>query len=295
MAGCDPYETGLPLSSTFPMTPLPVREAKDTPPPSVRYRPKADVKGNGESRPCSGTYRPRTIFALRPLPPLEGRMSQESSVVVFDFDLTLTRWDTADRFFRWLLRRDPWRCATVIAALPLLGPLLLLRSTRKWPIRFAVWVATLGRTSDDLSELAEEHIQSLPSGHVSVFLPAAVERLQAHVAGGDRVVIATGCVDGLARALLQRAGLGGIPLVASSLRPFLGGLVRDQHCFGSNKIPMLSARGFAPPWAVAYTDHQVDLPVLQLSAKRFLVSPKPKCLARIEQALATKVTVLAWR
>jgi phosphatidylglycerophosphatase C len=222
-------------------------------------------------------------------------MKQGSSVVVFDFDLTLTRWDTADRFFRWLLRRDPWRFALVLFALPALGPFLMAKSTRKWPIRFAVWVATLGRAPNVLSALAEEHIESLPLGHASVFLPAAVERLRAHVARGDQVVIATGCVEALAHALLRRAGLGHVPLVASTLRPFLGGLVRDQHCFGPNKIPMLAARGFAPPWAVAYTDHHADLPVLRLSAERYLVSPKPKCLARIEQALAIKATILAWR
>ena len=83
-------------------------------------------------------------------------MREEATVVVFDFDLTLTRWDTADRFFRWLLRRNPWRMALVIAALPVIGPLFAFRSTRRWPIRFAVWVATLGRSNHDLEALARE-------------------------------------------------------------------------------------------------------------------------------------------
>ena len=216
-------------------------------------------------------------------------------VVVFDFDLTLTRWDTADRYFRWLLRRDAWRSATVLVACPLLLPLFLTKTTRRWPIWFAVWVATLGRSQAALAALSEQHIQSLPKGHESVFLPAAVQRLRAHLDRGDRVVVATGCLEPLARALLQRAGLGDVPLVASTLRPFFGGLVRDEHCFGANKISMLSARGYAPPWAVAYTDHQADLPVLRHSAECFLVSPRPACRARIEQALGAKATVLAWR
>jgi phosphatidylglycerophosphatase C len=67
-------------------------------------------------------------------------------VVVFDFDLTLTYWDTADRFFRWLLRRNPWRLLVVAMALPVLGPLLPFRRTRRWLTWFAVWVATLGRS-----------------------------------------------------------------------------------------------------------------------------------------------------
>ena len=222
-------------------------------------------------------------------------MSAASSVVVFDFDLTLTRWDTADRFFRWLLRREPWRFALILAAFPLLGPLLLAKPTRRWPIRFAVWVATLGHSPKALPALVEEHIRSLAEGHESVFLPAAVERLRAHLDQGHTVVVATGSLQPLATALMVNAGLGGVPLVASTLRPFLGGLVRQRHCFGPNKIPMLTARGFAPPWAVAYTDHHADLPVLKLSAQRFLVSPKPECLARIKQALGGDATILAWR
>jgi len=220
---------------------------------------------------------------------------ENAPIVVFDFDLTLTRWDTADRFFRWLLRREPWRIAVIVVAFPVLGPMLLAKSTRRWPVWFAVWAATLGRSPDDLPALADEHIRSLPHGHASVLLPDAVRQLQAHVANGDRVVIATGCVQALAQTLLNHAGLDHVTLVASTVRPFLGGLVRDQHCFGPNKIPMLTARGFAPPWSIAYTDHHADIPVLALSAERFLISPKPECLARIEQALAGKQTVLAWR
>lgn len=124
--------------------------------------------------------------------------SEHARVIVFDFDLTLTRWDTASRFFKWLLRRDLWRLALVLLALPVLAPLLLVKVTRKWPIRYVVWVATLGRTNDALPALVEEHIQSLPMGHASVFLPDAVAQPQAHVEQGDQVVIATGCLQPLA-------------------------------------------------------------------------------------------------
>ena len=222
-------------------------------------------------------------------------MSEPARVVVFDFDLTLTRWDTADRFFRWLLRRNPWRMALVIASVPVLGPLLLPRATRKWPVRFAIWVATLGRSSRDLEGLVREHVEAVFAGAEPVFVEAGLERLRQHVADGHRVVIATGCLEVLARGLLRRAGHADVPLVASTLRPFLGGMASERHCFGENKIPMLSERGFAPPWAITYTDHHCDLPVLRLSRERYLVSPRPRCLERIEQALAGKAMVLAWR
>ena len=219
-----------------------------------------------------------------------------SPVVVFDFDLTLTHWDTAERFFRWSLRRSAWRLAILALALPVLGPLWLFRRTRRWPVWFAVWVATLGRSPGALAALVEAHVRAMCERDAPpVFVAAAVERVREHLARGDRVVVATGCFEALARALLDRAGLAQVDLVASSLRPCFGGLVRDQHCFGANKIPMLTARGFAPPWPMVYTDHQADLPILRHGAERFLVSPRPECLARIREELPEATTVLAWR
>lgn len=222
-------------------------------------------------------------------------MNKTSTTVVFDFDLTLTRWDTADRFFRWLIRRDKWRLGAALAALPILGPLYLVPFFRKWPIHFGVWIATLGRESADMSELAKEYIKSLPMDRDCVFRPAAVEQLQVHIEQGDRVVIATGCLEQLAHALLRYAGLDSVPVVASTLRPFLGGLTRDQHCFGDNKVSMLTARGFAPPWAVAYTDHRADLPLLRSSAERNLVNPTPKVQAHVEHELPNGCNILIWR
>lgn len=222
-------------------------------------------------------------------------MSKAFPIVVFDFDLTLTRWDTAERFFWWLLKRKPWRLALVLVAVPVLGPLFLFNVTRKWPIRFSVWVATLGRSAQDLSSLAQEHVEALFSSSEPVFLQAGLKQLQYHLEREHQVVIATGCLEPLAQKLLHRIGYGHVPLVASTLKPFLGGMVRHQHCFGVNKINMLTERGFAPPWAVAYTDHRSDLPVLERSEQWFLISPKADCISYIEHALAVKANVLAWR
>jgi phosphoserine phosphatase len=58
---------------------------------------------------------------------------------------------------------------------------------------------------------------------------------------------------------------------------------------------MLCSRGFAPPWAFTYTDHQCDLPVLKLSPERFLTNPKPEAVRSIQSALACEPTILTWR
>lgn len=222
-------------------------------------------------------------------------MKEQATSVVFDFDLTLTNWDTADHFFRWLLKRQPWRLAMVLALAPVLLPLFLLRSTRKWPVRVAVWVATLGRSHEALDVLVTAHVDEVFAGAAPVFLHEGLARLQSHIQQGHRVVIATGCLEVLARELLTRAGYGHVPLVGSSLKPRFWGLASNEHCFGPRKISMLASRGFAPPWSVSYTDHQCDLPVLKLSDQRFLVNPKPESVRLIERELACKASILAWR
>ncbi|HET7266599.1 MAG TPA: HAD family hydrolase [Oleiagrimonas sp.] len=222
-------------------------------------------------------------------------MTETTPVVVFDFDLTLTRWDMSDGFFRWLMRRNRWRRAVLLLSFPLTGWLLPLCRTRKHFIRFVIWLATLGHDRDALPELAEQYLRSLPEGHASALLPVALERVQWHLDQGHQVVVATGCLESLARALLTHAGFAHVPLVASTLRPFMGGLVSEQHCFARNKVRMLAARGFAPPWAAAYTDHHVDLPLLEQSDECYLVSPTPESLDRIRRILPVEATILAWR
>jgi phosphatidylglycerophosphatase C len=223
------------------------------------------------------------------------QMSTQAPIVVFDFDFTLTAWDTAMRFFRWLILRRVWRLVAVALALPILGILFLGKSTRKWPIRFAVWVATLGLTQWDLRVLARYHAKRLFADAEPVFFQDGLATLALHVEKGDSVVIATGCLEILAKELLVRVGFGHIALVGSTLRPFLGGMVPHQHCFGPKKVEMLTDRGFAPPWEMGYTDSMFDLPVLQHCRERHLVNAKAKCVRVIEQSLASKVIVLAWQ
>jgi phosphatidylglycerophosphatase C len=148
----------------------------------------------------------------------------------------------------------------VLIAIPLLGPLFFFTRTRKWPIRFGVWIATLGRSADTLEALVCEHVDEVFAAGESVFLRAGLERLRMHLDRGDVVVVATGTLEPLARELLKRAGLEYVPLVASTLRPFFGGMARDRHCFGRNKVVMLGERGFAPPYAMTYTDHHATCP-----------------------------------
>jgi phosphatidylglycerophosphatase C len=222
-------------------------------------------------------------------------MAADRVTVVFDFDHTLTSWDSSDRFFRWLLKRDWWRLALVVVALPVLGPLFLIRRTRWISVRFVVWASTLFLSHERIALLASEHVAAILASGQSLLLREGSSRLLQHLQEGHTVVVATGSLQLLARLYLDQCALGHVPLVGSSTRRFLGGMVVREHCFGDGKIPMLSERGYPPPWAVTYTDHECDLPVIGHSAQCFLVNPKPQAVRAITDSLKSTPTVLSWR
>jgi len=218
-----------------------------------------------------------------------------SRTIIFDFDNTLTSWDSSDRFFRWLLRRGLWRMACIIASVPLLAPLLLIKSTRNLPVRFAVWTATLGRSHDALSALAKIHVAEIVAQRQPLILQDAVRQLNQRLAQGYQVVVATGSLEVLAREFLDQSGLFHVPLVGSSLKPLLWGMVAHEHCYGPRKIPMLAQRGYPPPWIATYTDHECDLPMIEQSLECFLVNPRPQAVRIITERLSFAPVVLSWQ
>jgi phosphatidylglycerophosphatase C len=218
-------------------------------------------------------------------------MTSESPVVVFDLDLTLTNRDTASGFFSWLLKRQPWRLLLTLVAVPLLA-----FDRAKWvALRYMVWVATLGESEGRLQELLQVYVDEVLHAPFPMFRGDGLNRLAWHVAQGHRVVVATGCLEDLAKALLHRVGCGGVTVVGSTLQPYLGGMTGKHHCFGAMKISMLTQRGFPPPWAITYTDGELDLPVLRLCEQRFLVNPNSKSVRLIRQELEWEPVVLTWR
>ena len=212
------------------------------------------------------------------------------TVAVFDFDHTLTGRDSFGLLCRWLLRRQPWRYGAALCSLPLTGPMMGWRATRRPGVQFFVWLATLG--------LERESLDALIAAHLGEFRPplldAALARLARHVDDGHHVVVATGSLESLARAILAESGLGHVEVVGSSLRTGLGGLVADRHCHGERKIEMLTERGYPPPWDYVYSDSSADLPILRAARNAFLVDPRASCRSRVSAALGRELEVLRW-
>jgi phosphatidylglycerophosphatase C len=214
---------------------------------------------------------------------------------VFDFDLTLTPWDTAGRYFGWLLRRSPWKMLAGAPVALLLSPLAAFHRTRKGIIRGAVWWATFGYDHEQLRGLAKLHVAEVKAREGSFLRKDGRRQIASHQAQGHNVVIATGALEILVCEILNAEDIRQVSVVGSSMRRFLGGMVARQHCYGAPKITMLRERGFEPPWAFVYSDHEADLPLLRAGATQFVVNPKPGTAAQVLAELGSSACVVNWR
>ncbi|MCB1602242.1 MAG: haloacid dehalogenase-like hydrolase [Xanthomonadales bacterium] len=170
----------------------------------------------------------------------------------------------------------------------------MFRRTRKVPLRFGAWVATLGISHARLRVLAGAHLSEVLERGETFVRDDALARINHHLAEGHEVVVATGSLEVLAREILLAEGLSAVIVVGSSVRRYFGGMVVLEHCFGEHKIPMLAARGFVEPWDFVYSDHQADLPLLLRGKKRYLVNPQPSCASRLIAELGATATVVSW-
>lgn len=214
-------------------------------------------------------------------------------VAVFDLDLTITSWDTATRFFIWLIRRSSWKLTVALLTLPLLGPLFAFDRTRKLPSRFGAWLATFGVTHDRLASLAELHVEHVGVRGEKFVRQDAMTQLQYHLALGHEVVVATGCLEVLARVILVAEGLSEIVVIGTTVQRHCGGMVAREHCVGDRKVAMLADRGY-DAWDYAYSDHPSDLPMLRKGKRRFIVNPSSRNAPIMLAKLGASATVLSW-
>lgn len=213
-------------------------------------------------------------------------------VVVFDLDYTLIRCDSFAQFCRELLLARWWRLGLAVASLPVIAALMSRRTTRVHALSSLVWFATVGRDPAELDRLMDEYVDRHFAKSTTLrCLPAISALLEQH-RGDARVVVATGCTAALARRICDALGIQVALIVGSTLRPWRGGWVADQHCIGRNKVAMLLASGVGDAWDVAYTDSAADIPLLSRARHRVLVNPKPAHRTRIAGVLGPAFDVL---
>lgn len=221
-----------------------------------------------------------------PAPP-----SPPAGAVVFDLDKVLLGGDASTLFLRGRFRQSRGRTLALLLAAPVLLPAAAIPQVRPLAARVMTRLAIGGSPATDVDDIAEAFrsaLQVKPEAAIAEAI-ACVRRNQA---AGDRVVVATGCEETMARGFLTAIGLGDIDVVGSlgCFRP-----ARVRRAMGEGKVAMLAERGYPPPWSVAYSDAPSDLPLFVGAERPVLVNGDEKGAATIARTLGRRPETVTWR
>jgi phosphatidylglycerophosphatase C len=210
---------------------------------------------------------------------------------VFDLDKVLLGGDASTLFLAGRLRQAPRRALPLLLAAPLLLPGAAISATRPLAARLMTRIAVGGPAESDVEAVAEAYGRALvrkPAAAVA----EAIACVRRHQSDGERVVVATGCEETLARGFLAAIGLGDLDVVGSTgvLWP-----PRVRWAMGESKVTMLAERGYPPPWTAVYSDSPSDLPLFAGTSRPVLVNAHEKAARQVERTLGRRPETLTWR
>jgi HAD superfamily hydrolase (TIGR01490 family) len=194
------------------------------------------------------------------------------TLAIFDIDGTLVEGSTERRFWRYLLKRGHQGPRQVLAYavfwlryLPVFGRLTAKKNKAYLYMLDTARVRTLAA-----SFVAEEILPRLYG--------PAVQRLQRHLRRGDTVVLLSGTLEPIARALAAALQVEHVRATVCRERHgrYLGG-PPEVHPFGAAKLEIAALfaaeNGFALREASAYGDSRHDLDLLQAVGYPVAVMP----------------------
>lgn len=212
-------------------------------------------------------------------------------IVLFDFDGVLIHGDAFSLLVRHCYARAWWRRALVIGCAPLL--LLTAVFSRRRAIHGLIRFGLLGLNGETYRQSARRFAAELVR-RPGLFCREGLVTLRRHQAGGDRVLVVTGCEEHLVNGILEQLGLEGLEVLASQLRPGWMGMTTRRHNFSALKVESLAAAGIRGS-ARAYTDSFHDVPMLKLAEEAVVVNGSPQLCKKIEKALGRSIVRVVWR
>lgn len=214
-----------------------------------------------------------------------------TGTVVFDLDKVLLGGDASTLFLQGRFRQAPGRTLALVLAAPLLLPGSVVPQLRPLAARVMTRLAVGGSPDTDVDDVAAAYrcaLQVKPEAAIA----DAIACLRRHEAAGERVVIATGCEETMARGYLAAIGLGHLDVIGStgSYRP-----PRIRRAMGEGKVEMLTDRGYPPPWTAVYSDAASDLPLFAGTGRPVLVNADEKAAQRVARSLGRPPETVTWR
>jgi phosphatidylglycerophosphatase C len=208
--------------------------------------------------------------------------------VVFDLDKVLLGGDASTLFLRGLLRQRPGRAVPLLLAAPVLLVAAALPWLRPLGARLMTRLAVGGATGSDVEEVAAAY-RCVLTVQPEAAIADAVACVRAHQRAGERVVVATGCEETLARGFLAALGLGDLDVVGSQAS------VPARRAMGESKVTLLVERGYPPPWTAVYSDSPSDLPLFAGTPRPVLVNADEKAARQVARTLGRPPEARTWR
>jgi phosphatidylglycerophosphatase C len=213
-----------------------------------------------------------------------------TQTVVFDMDKVLLGGDASTLFLHGRLRQAPRRALPLLPAAPLLAVLAAVPQTRALGARLMTRLAVGGRPGPDVEAVADAYREALTRKPEAAVADAIAE-IGKHRSAGERVVVATGCEETLARGFLRAIGLGDLDVVGSTGRLWPP---RVRRAMGESKVVLLTERGYPPPWAAVYSDSDSDLPMFAGTPRPVLVNAGERAAERLARVLGRPPETRTW-
>jgi phosphatidylglycerophosphatase C len=210
------------------------------------------------------------------------------STVVFDLDKVLLGGDASTLFLHGRLRQRPRRALPLLLAAPVLLVASAVPQLRPLGARLMTRLAVGAAAGPEVDEVATAFRSALtvkPEAAVA----DAIACVRSHQRAGDRVVVATGCEETLARGFLTAVGLPELDVVGSRAS------VPVERAMGEVKVGMLTERGYPPPWTAVYSDSPSDLPLFAGTPRPVLVNADEKAARKVARSLGRRPETRTWR
>jgi HAD superfamily hydrolase (TIGR01490 family) len=219
---------------------------------------------------------------------------KQETVVVFDFDKTISRKDSYLPFLWLAIRRS---CRRFFAALWLPAPTLLhlLGIIDNSRLKALFLRTVLGNApQEQVRALSEQFAKRLLANGLFAEAVLAIEK---HRNQGHRLILASTSFDLYIEPLAAMLGFDDVVCTRAgwSGDGKLLGAIEGKNCYGQAKLQRIAELLGGKRESlhiIAYSDHHSDAPLLQWSDEAFAVNPTRRLL---KNTAGMKVHVLRWK
>jgi len=221
-----------------------------------------------------------------------------TDVAIFDFDKTITSFDTCSGFLKFVCAKRPLRkfFATIFFL-----PLVVIFSVAPYSmgvsrgVALFFWVTTFGINKHSFESLLNDFLDLSFSGPEPKVYQNALAKIEEHQALGHEIIVISGTPKWMVTKVLERVNVSGVRIMGSNVERFLGGYLFKEHCYADRKVKIISREfGEINGESWCYTDSRLDVPILAICDNKYLVNPSPRTLRKCKNVFEDQISILEW-